>query len=72
MADNQTILSYTARLDAAAWWDKHESHVDWLIASRDDGGVAYPPSGSDRFHPELWKAGHWRWFKQEHLQRERP
>ena len=61
---NQTTLPYTARLDAGDWWDKHKAHVDRLIAS---GGVTYPPSASDRFHPELWKAAHWRWFKQEYL-----
>jgi len=56
-------VPYTARLDAGAWWDKHKPHVDRLIASRDDGSAAYPPSGSDRFHPELWRAPHWRWLK---------
>ena len=67
MSDNKTTLPYTARLDAAGWWDKHKSHVDKLVASRDGRGETYPPTGSDRFHPELWKAGHWRWFKQEYL-----
>jgi hypothetical protein len=43
------------------WWDKYKSHVDSLIKSNP---LSFPPSGSDMFHPELFKAAHWRWFKE--------
>ena len=26
---------------------------------------AVPPSGSDMFHPELWKGCHWKWFEEK-------
>lgn len=58
-----TDFPYTARLNAGEWWDKHKAHVDRLIAGRDEVGAAYPPSGSDQFRPELWRAPHWRWLK---------
>lgn len=56
-------VPYTARLDAGRWWDGHREHVDRLIASRNSEGAAYPPTRSDQYHPELWKAAHWRWLK---------
>ncbi len=58
----ETAVPREARLAAAQWWCDHQIHVDRLIAGLDDGDAAYPPSGSDRFHPELWRAPHWRWF----------
>lgn len=62
MSNPETTIPYTASLDAAAWWDGHKPHVDRLIKSQEGSGSAYPPSGSDQYHPELWKAPHWRWF----------
>ncbi len=41
------------------WMGKHEAHVHNVIGERE---VEYPPSGSDIFHPELCKSGHWRYF----------
>lgn len=46
--------------NAAAWKLAHATHVETLVNSRDR--TSYPPSGSDVFRPELWKAAHWRWF----------
>ena len=44
---------------ANVWLSKHSAFVKCL-ASMDD--YAYAPSGSDLWHPELWKSGHWNWF----------
>jgi hypothetical protein len=44
---------------ANAWYDKHKPHVESLLHEEKQ---SYPPSGSDCGKPELWKAGHWRWF----------
>lgn len=43
---------------ASDWYDEHLSHVSKLI---DGATAAYQPSGSDLFHPELWKDSHWLW-----------
>ena len=37
----------------------HNMHVTKLISCDEK---AIDPSGSDLFHPELWKSGHWKWF----------
>ena len=37
----------------------HSDHVHSLF-NRKTSRVA--PSGSDMFHPELWKGIHWAWF----------
>lgn len=47
---------------AQAWYRDHQPHVERVIK---EGESAYPPSGSDRINPQLWKSGHWRWFKEE-------
>lgn len=44
---------------ALFWRDRHIPHVDSLVARSEH---SYPPSGSDTFRPELWKAAHWRWL----------
>ena len=44
---------------AAEWQESQFEHVQELRQSTQH---SYPPSGSDIFHPELWKAAHWRWF----------
>jgi hypothetical protein len=46
------------------WLAEHLFHVLRLVGG---AKVAYPPSGSDCFHPELWKAEHWKWFADEKL-----
>jgi hypothetical protein len=48
---------------AMAWMSEHASHVRGLIA---DTRMAYPPTGSDRIRPELWKSAHWKWFVESH------
>lgn len=48
---------WTVRADN--WYEAHREHIDALIPTEKD---SYPPSGSDCGRPELWKAGHWRWF----------
>lgn len=48
---------------AIEWRDRHSAHVQRLVAGEDDGRAAYPPSGSDCRHPELWRAPHWRWLE---------
>lgn len=49
--------------DAIEWRNRHYDHVRRLVDGKDDGGVSYPPSGSDCRHPELWRAPHWRWLE---------
>jgi hypothetical protein len=46
-------------LRGAAWYEAHRAHVDRLLAT---DGANFPMSGSDIGHPELWKAGGWRYF----------
>ena len=48
-----------AKASALQWYEKHKDHVDRLRARAQK---PYPPSGSDCFSPELWKAEHWRWL----------
>ena len=43
-----------------AWRSEHGPHIARLISQAD---VAYPPSGSDWWHPELWKGEHWKWLE---------
>jgi len=43
-----------------AWLIAHREHVLSLIQA--EGHVAYPATGSDIIHPELWKPAHWRYF----------
>lgn len=53
---------YEIREKARSFYNAHRDHVLKLYMNkRDDEGIA--PSGSDMFHPELWKGIHWRWFK---------
>jgi len=47
---------------AGDWYIDHQDHVDRLMASTTD---KFAPSGSDRFHPELWKAQHWKYYFDE-------
>jgi hypothetical protein len=47
---------------ARAWREQHKSHVERLTAN---GHIAYPPSGSDIFRPELWKPAMWRWLAKQ-------
>ncbi len=49
-------------LHAAAEWQ--ESHYEEVQEMRQSSSYSYPPSGSDMFHPELWKPQHWRWLNQ--------
>ncbi len=53
--------AYTAEdiLRGLAWYAKHKDHVDRLIKG---ARHSFPMSGSDIGHPELWKAGGWKWF----------
>ena len=51
------------------WRNQHYDHVRKLINS---GSVRYPPSGSDAYHPGLWKAAHWRWFIYDVLKEKQP
>jgi len=44
---------------ATSWYREHIHHVVKLVRKQ---SVAYSPSGSDLFRPELWKAAHWKWF----------
>lgn len=74
---HQTTVRYPGRImgelssesfaKAVSWWQQHAQHVERLVASGeglDSPGAAYPPSGSDTIHPELWRAPHWRWLKE--------
>jgi hypothetical protein len=44
---------------ASIWYAQHRLHVETLMFEEKG---SYPPSGSDCGKPELWKAGHWRWY----------
>ena len=57
-------LREVARL-ANEFKKNHASHVDNLIKI---AKIAVAPSGSDLFHPELWKPIHWKWFISLQLQ----
>lgn len=46
---------------ATRWWSDHDAHVRRLLKS--EGAIAYPPTGSDVYRPELWRPPHWRWFE---------
>lgn len=53
---------------AVRWSLHHMEHVIRLIQDTSSPNMysySYPPSGSDLFHPELWKASHWRWANEE-------
>ena len=41
------------------WYFSHKRHVDFLVA---EARRSFPMSGSDISHPEMWKAGAWKWF----------
>ena len=41
------------------WYSEHKDHVDRLMKGEKH---LFPMSGSDISHPELWKAGAWKWF----------
>lgn len=46
-----------------AWYGKHKQHVTALMKyATDTDCKPYAPSGSDMFHPELFKPAHWSWF----------
>src|SRR4051812_668696 len=62
MSDEMDDLPLEARNRAISWLYGHEARILRLFVE-DPGGAAYPPTGSDIFHPDLWKAPHWRWFK---------
>ena len=44
---------------ARMWWGDHKRHVGALIRN---ASSAYPPTGTDRYRPELWKDSHWAWL----------
>ena len=45
---------------AIRWNSEHKEHIDRLIK---EASGSYSPCGSDLFRPELWKAAHWRWWR---------
>lgn len=47
------------RENAMNWFKEHKKHVYSLVDETKD---KVAPSGSDLYHPELWKGIHWRWF----------
>ena len=59
-----TDLSYEERLEVEhlgnQFYARHTNHVDSIRKAKGELSVA--PSGSDIFHPDLWKAIHWNWF----------
>lgn len=55
-------IEFTKLLDkATVWYSEHTQYVDKLIKS---DKYSYYPTSSDMFHPELWKSGHWKWYKE--------
>lgn len=53
------ILQMEMHNKAFLYHFEHREHINNLIKNETK---SYPPSGSDCFRPELWKAAHWRWF----------
>lgn len=53
-------LTFSERAMALEWYREHHTHVDRMLARH--VGAAFPPSGSDRIRPELWKSAHWMWL----------
>ena len=52
------------------WYSDHIEHVDAMVTQVDlKFKFSYAPSGSDIFHPELWKLPHWRYFLYEYRKR---
>jgi len=49
---------------ATSWYREHLHHVIKLVKGQ---LVAYSPSGSDLFRPELWKSAHWKWFTETYI-----
>lgn len=59
--ENLSILEqYNIIQTAFRWENNHRSYVKNLI--RSEKNDSYPPSGSDMYHPELWKPTHWKWL----------
>lgn len=50
---------YLLHTRATLFMSEHREHVKALIRAAE---YSYPPSGSDRFKPELWKEAHWKWY----------
>ena len=62
MKEFKDLADFEKRLiisNANIWNGKHPKHVA-DIRVKDE--YCYPPSGSDMWHPELWKGGHWNWL----------
>ena len=58
------VLSTALIEKATAWALLHRRHVESLASL---AANSYPPTlGEDKRNPELWKAGHWKWFISEH------
>ena len=49
------------KIDSIAFSFLHD-HVDHVYGLFDKNTPSVAPSGSDLFHPELWKGIHWVWF----------
>ncbi len=48
---------------AAMEW--REKHTERVLGLMEDGHLAYAPSGSDIFRPELWRPAMWRWLARQ-------
>lgn len=44
---------------ASLWFSDHKTHVEKLLTNTKEN---VSPSGSDLYHPELWKDVYWNWF----------
>jgi len=53
------MLTNEQIVKADQWRILHAEHVTELLKENDP---SYPPNKEDASHPELWKAGHWKWF----------
>ncbi len=60
MAKDRDTVTIEDINKAKEWRDNHSHHVSKLV---DSVTISYPPSGSDRGRPELWKAEHWKWLE---------
>ena len=53
--------NHAAIIKAMKWRNDHTAHVERLEA---DATHCFVPCRGDLHHPELWKAGSWRWLRE--------
>lgn len=47
------------------WHISHLNHVDKLLQNNKNENLKYVPCGLYRWRPELWRAPHWLWYRDQ-------